>query len=151
MKQIDLKLKDGEFTNPLRNSLHFPEQAFEIFRSLKDHASETLLVIYLKHDLTGFYDVHSTGCSIYTMLDQHELFGRAYMTKARYMILVHNHPSGDPTPSPQDLENLETIRAFAAPLDKRRLLGLLDFIIVGDDTYWSWAEDKGLKGYEGLL
>lgn len=149
MKKIDLKLVAGEFKNPLLEKILFPEQVHEIFKSLKDKASETLLVVYLKDDFRGLYDVHSTGASSWTGFDQHDLFGRAYMTKSRYMILVHNHPNGNSKPSGGDLEILETIKELSAPLDKRRILGLLDFIIVAEDGYWSWAEEENnVQGYE---
>ena len=148
MKQIELRLTDGEHTNPVKNSVRFPSQVYDVFASLKDKASETLLVIYLSEDYTGIYDVHSTGASAMVTLDLHDLFGRAYLTRSRYMILVHNHPKGDPSPSPADLEALEAIRLMAAPMDARRLVGLLDFVIIGDDSYWSWAEENGITGYE---
>ena len=143
-----MKLVDGEFENPLKNIVRFPSQVADIFNSLKDQASETLLVIYLRDDFTGIYDVHSTGASSYTAFDQHDLFGRAYMTKSRHMILVHNHPGGDPKPSDEGREILATIQALTAPLDKKRILGMLDFIIIGDGTYWSWFEYEIDEGYE---
>jgi len=139
MRKIDLKLVDGEYENPLKNAIHHPEDISRIFRSLKDKASETLLVIYLQHDLTGIYDVHSTGPSGTTVFDAQDLFGRAYVTRSRYMILVHNHPSGDATPSPEDLQNLSDILALAKPM---RSISLLDFIIIGEDDIWSWFEEN---------
>lgn len=68
-----------------------------------------------------------------------ELFGDAVRIHAAGIILVHNHPSGDPEPSPDDLHL--TADAIAAG----RLLGLpvLDHIILGRDSYVS-LRDRGV-------
>ncbi|MBL4767779.1 MAG: hypothetical protein JKY94_08710 [Rhodobacteraceae bacterium] len=73
------------------------------------------------------------------MFDPPDLFGRAYVTKSRYVILIHNHPGGDPTPSPKDFQNLSDIQAYAKPM---RNISLLDFIIVGENSEWSWFEEN---------
>ena len=139
MKEISWQLVDGEHTNPLHETVRLPEQVAAVFQSLKDHASETCLAVYLKEDLTGTYDVHSTGTPAMTTLSINDLFGRAYVTRARYIVLVHNHPKGDPTPSPQDRAILAEIKRYADPLPT---VTLLDFIIIGEGKYWSWFEEE---------
>lgn len=146
MKKIDLKLVDGEFTNPVREKVARSEDIYKIFASLKDHASETLLVAYLQHDLTGVYDIHSTGCPAWTSFSMHDLFGRAYLLRARYFILVHNHPGGKTEPSPQDLAILNDIKSFIAPMQDR--LSMMDFIIVAGEHYWSWFDEEDGGEYE---
>jgi DNA repair protein RadC len=56
------------------------------------------------------------------------------------MVLVHNHPSGDPTPSGADLELTE--RLFVAG----ELLGIevVDHVIIGDGRFVSLAEEGGM-------
>lgn len=54
-------------------------------------------------------------------------------TKAPKIILVHNHPSGDPTPSKQDIEFTNMIYEIAAALD----IQLLDHLVIGDQKYTS--------------
>lgn len=53
--------------------------------------------------------------------------------KAPKIILVHNHPSGDPTPSKQDIEFTNMIYEIAAALD----IQLLDHLVIGDQKYTS--------------
>mgnify|MGYP002580935888 CR=1 FL=1 len=54
------------------------------------------------------------------------------------IILVHNHPSGDPTPSTEDKKLTEQIRAGASVLG----LTLADHIVIGDQQYFSFRENK---------
>ena len=53
-------------------------------------------------------------------------------------ILIHNHPSGDPTPSTEDKKLTEQIRAGASVLG----LTLADHIVIGDQQYFSFRENK---------
>jgi DNA repair protein RadC len=73
-----------------------------------------------------------------------EVFKPAIAESAARVIFVHNHPSGDPEPSPQDR------RLTARLCEAGRLVGIpvLDHIIVGDGAYFSFAEE-GLLGSEG--
>lgn len=68
-----------------------------------------------------------------------EVFRIAMSESAAAIILLHNHPSGDPTPSPADLEM--TTRFTNAG----QLLGIevLDHVILGTDHWWSIREKKG--------
>jgi len=68
-----------------------------------------------------------------------ELFRDAVRINASGVILVHNHPSGDPTPSPDDLH------LTAAALAAGRLLDiqLLDHLVIGHDVYVS-LRDRGV-------
>jgi DNA repair protein RadC len=76
-----------------------------------------------------------------------ELFKEAIRQNAAAIALVHNHPSGDPTPSPQDVElTREAVRAGSL-LD----LEVLDHVVVGRgsserDSYVSLKE-RGLGGF----
>ncbi len=55
------------------------------------------------------------------------------------IIVVHNHPSGDPTPSPEDVLVTRTLRTSAAMMD----IELLDHIVLGQGQFVS-LKDKGL-------
>lgn len=68
-----------------------------------------------------------------------EIFKEAIRCSAASFICVHNHPSGDPTPSREDLEVTERL------IEASHLMGieLLDHVVIGDKRYFSMKE-KGL-------
>ena len=68
-----------------------------------------------------------------------EIFLEALRHQAVSLILVHNHPSGDPEPSLEDIRLTKRIREAGELLDIR----LLDHIIIGDNSYVSLKE-RGL-------
>ena len=67
-----------------------------------------------------------------------ELFKDAIQRNAASIILVHNHPSGDPMPSPED------IRLTKAAIDAGKLLDIkvLDHLVIGDGRYVSLNQKK---------
>ena len=65
-----------------------------------------------------------------------EIFVEALSVHAVRLVLVHNHPSGDPAPSREDLQMTERIRSAGELLGIR----LLDHIIIGDNRYSSLRE-----------
>jgi DNA repair protein RadC len=68
-----------------------------------------------------------------------ELFRDAVRLNATGLILVHNHPSGDPTPSPDDLHLTAEALAAGRLLD----IEVLDHLIVGHDA-WVSLRDRGV-------
>ncbi|HET9586805.1 MAG TPA: DNA repair protein RadC, partial [Bradyrhizobium sp.] len=83
-------------------------------------------------------EVQSTGTVDHTPVYPREVVKRALELSATALILVHNHPSGDPTPSHADIEMTRTIVDVAKPLG----IAVHDHIIVGRDGHASF---KGLK------
>ena len=68
-----------------------------------------------------------------------ELFRDAVRLTASGVILVHNHPSGDPTPSPDDLHLTAEALAAGRLLD----IAVLDHLVIGHDAYVS-MRDRGI-------
>ena len=83
-------------------------------------------------------EVQQTGTVDHTPVYPREVVKRALELSATALILVHNHPSGDPTPSHADIEMTRTIVEVAKPLG----IAVHDHIIVGRDGHASF---KGLK------
>ena len=96
-----------------------------------------LLLLNSKTKLIGESEL-SLGTVNTTLVSPREVFVEALRRNAVAVILLHNHPSGDPTPSKQDI--LITRRVTEAG----RLIGveLLDHIIIGDNCFIS-LRDKG--------
>jgi len=69
-----------------------------------------------------------------------EVFKRAVAESAHAVLFAHNHPSGDPGPSPQDH------RLTARLVKAGDLMGIkvLDHIIVGKESYYSFAENGNM-------
>jgi DNA repair protein RadC len=68
-----------------------------------------------------------------------ELFRDAVRLDASGVVLVHNHPSGDPTPSPDDLHLTAEAIAAGRLLD----VDVLDHVVFGHDT-WVSLRDRGV-------
>ena len=83
-------------------------------------------------------EVQQTGTIDHTPVYPREVVKRALELSATAVILVHNHPSGDPTPSRADIQMTQQIISVAQPLG----ISVHDHIIVGKDGH---ASLKGLK------
>lgn len=69
-----------------------------------------------------------------------EIFKEAYLLSANGIICIHNHPSGDPTPSKEDMMITRKIKEIAMIHGIR----LVDHLIVGVNSYYSFYEDNKL-------
>ncbi|MBM3608902.1 MAG: JAB domain-containing protein [Alphaproteobacteria bacterium] len=83
-------------------------------------------------------EIQGTGTVDHTPVYPREVVRRALELSATALILVHNHPSGDPTPSGADIRMTQDIAAIAKPMG----IALHDHIIVGRNGHASF---KGLK------
>ena len=83
-------------------------------------------------------EIQQTGTADHTPVYPREVIKRALELSATALILVHNHPSGDPTPSQADIQMTKAIVQIATPLG----ISVHDHIIVGKNGH---ASLKGLK------
>jgi DNA repair protein RadC len=83
-------------------------------------------------------EVVSVGTLNSSIVHPRELFKSAIKESANSVILAHNHPSGDPTPSQEDEEMTDRI------MDAGKLLGIdvLDHVIIGKDEFYSFKEKR---------
>ena len=121
-----------------KHSITKPEQVYQlVWPSLLNQGNEFLIGLYLnrrKHLIQ--LDVLTQGTDWMTIVDPKQIYQKALLCRASGLILVHNHPSGDPTPSEQDLRITDEIRTVGSVLR----IPLLDHLIVGSDSYVSLAE-----------
>lgn len=83
--------------------------------------------------------VLSTGTFNATLISPRDICIRAIRNEASYIVILHNHPSGDPTPSRQDMLVTKKIKEVSDLVE----IPLLDHIIIGDNRYTSFIQ-KGL-------
>ena len=75
-----------------------------------------------------------------SIIHPREIFKEAYLLSANGIICIHNHPSGDPTPSKEDMMITRKIKEIAMIHGIR----LVDHLIVGVNSYYSFYEDNKL-------
>lgn len=109
---------------------------------LGDDPRERFAVVYLdtKHRTIAVHEAHVGTCDA-TPVHPREVFGPAVALAATAIIVAHNHPSGDPTPSANDRAVTERLRQAGGLLG----ITLLDHVVIGDARYYSFAEDRTLS------
>jgi DNA repair protein RadC len=123
---------------PPGRALNSPREVFELVRGdLEDADREHFLVVHLstKNTVNGVETV-SIGTLDGSMVHPREVFKGAILNSAASVILVHNHPSGNPEPSPDDLNLTKRLK------EAGNILGIevLDHIVVGKGRYLSFKD-----------
>jgi DNA repair protein RadC len=113
----------------------------DVFRLMQPYAAREvaeafwLLLLDAQHR-TGEPAVITRGLLNASLVHPREVFRAAIVGNAAAVILCHNHPSGDPTPSPDDRAVTDQLVAAGRLLD----IPVHDHVIVGRDRYSSFAE-----------
>jgi len=142
LKRIELQMVSdhsvpyGPIPNGIPKGLEVKneEDVFRVFGFLSGLVQEEMYALYLnsKHKVLGFYMV-SRGSIDKTICSPADILRPALLLGCGSIILIHNHPSGIPDPSGEDLS------VTKAMIEACRLLGfkLLDHIIIGEGCYRS--------------
>ncbi len=121
-----------------------PKSAVEVLQpEVAGKSVEELHALYLgRRGQLLHHACLSRGSSHNTIVDPHSIFRLGLLTGASRLILAHNHPSGDPRASPED------IAATRRVADAGRLLGLplVDHLILAGGRWTSLAEEGLLPG-----
>lgn len=113
---------------------------FQIFRSLVNTPRETFICLHLDNkNKILCVDFVSQGSLTASIVHPREVFIPVLLSGAAAILFVHQHPSGDPEPSREDLDITTRLKQCGELLGVR----VLDFLIVGQDRYVSLA-DRGL-------
>jgi DNA repair protein RadC len=112
----------------------------QLFEFLVKETKEHFIAIHLdsKNKILCI-DRVSSGSLSASVVHPREVMKSTLLSSAAALILVHNHPSGDPTPSREDSELTSRLKEAAEILGVR----LLDHVIIGDGQYVSMA-DRGI-------
>ena len=124
--------------NPKDNLVLSAQDAISLTSDIKDKKKEHLICLYLNaRNALLQKEVVSIGTLDKSIVHPREIFGPAVELRAAGIILVHNHPSGDVTPSKQDIDVVQTL------LEAGKIMGVnvIDFIIVSEDNSHSFFSD----------
>lgn len=94
-----------------------------------------LLLLNTKHRVLGVHEL-GRGTLDSCLVHPRDVFKSALLANAAGVIVCHNHPSGDPTPSADDVALCMRLRQCAQMLG----IDLVDFLIIGDGRYFSFTE-----------
>lgn len=120
--------------------INSPSSIAKIYmEEMRYHEREHFKVIFLntKNAIIGDEDI-SIGTVNASLVDPREIFKMALMYKAVHLILMHNHPSGIPTPSQNDIDVTKRMVKAGHVLG----IEILDHIIIGDGNYISLKEQS---------
>jgi DNA repair protein RadC len=135
-------LRDGAIN---KNFFGSSKAVFDyLFHSMRDLKREVFKVLYLnrKNELIADQDVFLgslTGSAVYPR----EIMTQALEHKAAALVFVHNHPSGDPSPSAED-RKLTRDLVWASQL---LMIQVLDHVIIGHNTYYSFADEGMIQTF----
>jgi len=136
----DLPQLDG------RQALQGPGDAMRFLRGLlQPEPVEVMVAVMLtvKFRPICFHEIGRGSLST-VIADPRDVFKAALLANAGGVIVSHNHPSGDPAPSPEDLAITRRLAAAGSLLS----ITLVDHIVIGsDDRYFSFSESGLLSGF----
>jgi DNA repair protein RadC len=135
---MELGRRMARETSVERPRIQGPADVYEICApALRDLRQEEFRVLLLNTQHTVLRELVITRGTLDTsVVHPREVFRAAISESAAAIILVHNHPSGDPAPSQEDRDVTEQLAAAG------RLIGIsvLDHVVVGDGRYVSFVE-----------
>ncbi|MFA5823215.1 MAG: DNA repair protein RadC [Thermodesulfovibrionales bacterium] len=121
------------------NTIIDAETVYALFSFLQQETKEHFIALHLdaKNRILCI-DRVSAGTMTNSLIHPREVFKTALLSSAASLLLIHNHPSGDPTPSRDDISITEKLRGAGEIMG----IAVLDHVIIGDG-YVSLKE----KGY----
>ena len=140
--RFDVRLvRDGRVATLEPTIIRRPEDTLPVLESeLSELAYERFIALALntKNHVTAVLPV-SSGSLNASIVHPRELFQRAILANCASLILAHNHPSGDPAPSPEDIALTRKLIDAGLLLD----IPVLDHIVLGYGRYVSFKQ-RGL-------
>jgi DNA repair protein RadC len=135
---LDLGRRACEEARPERERVQAPRDVYERFRYvLRDLNHEEFHVLLLNGHNEILFDLRiGQGTAEATLVHPREVFRRAIAEAATGVILVHNHPSGDPTPSDADQVTTDVLRRAGDTVG----IPVLDHIVIGEGRFISFVD-----------
>lgn len=134
---IELGRRTSGAGKGMRTVIESPADVAAMFEHLRSEKREHFVAVYLdaKAFVLRAVTIH-IGTVTSSLVGPREVFREAVREGAVSLVVAHNHPSGDPTPSPEDIEVTKQLKAVGEMLDIR----LLDHVILGDRRHVSLRE-----------
>ncbi|MDO5715071.1 MAG: DNA repair protein RadC [Tissierellia bacterium] len=99
-----------------------------------------IVILNTKKEIIYIREI-SKGTVNMTVVHPREVFKQAIEDGAHSIILLHNHPSGDPKPSTEDIQLTKRLKECSEIIG----IPIVDHIIIGDNTYFSFVEEELLQ------
>jgi len=130
MKLIRENVKDYKITKA--------KDVYNFLKEFEDEDREHFIVLGLSTNNKVLYrEVTNIGILNASILHPREIFKKAIIMSCNSIIIAHNHPSGNPQPSNEDLDITKRLTEAGKILDIR----VIDNIIIGKNKFWSNIED----------
>jgi DNA repair protein RadC len=140
--EIGRRFREDEIVSAKQKIASAQDVVHIIVPHIRDLKTEVSKVVYLNSDnrIIDITDA-AAGTVNHAMPIVREIIHAALQKFAAAIVCVHNHPSGNITPSPEDVKFTAELTAAG------KLMGIkvLDHIIIGGDTFYSFANDGALK------
>lgn len=132
-KLLLIKEQDFEYNRKITSTLDVVKFIREVLQ-IQNESQEVVYLLSLnnKNQIVGFFEIARGGLNMCNLSIPH-LFKSILLSNSQKFILVHNHPSGDPTPSKNDIDITKDILKASKILK----LEFLDHLIIGDNEYQS--------------
>ncbi|MBS1705815.1 MAG: DNA repair protein RadC [Armatimonadetes bacterium] len=136
---IELGRRSGLSAKGELRTISGPDDVFKLFSYLADEPQEHFCALLLnsKNGVIGIRTIHK-GTINMSIVGPREVFREAIREGAASIIVVHNHPSGDPTPSPEDIDLTLKLMAIGETLD----IPVRDHVVVGHHEFVSLKRKK---------
>lgn len=106
-----------------------------------DHEEMWAMFLTIENSLIN-QEMLTKGTLTSTLIDARTIVKHSLMNNAAGVIIVHNHPSGNPNPSPCDVRETQKVRDACKLMD----ISLVDHIVISRDSYYSFA-DEAISNY----
>lgn len=136
---LELGRRSEALTKDPVSRIDSPSDAFDLLRYLRGEKKEHFVAVLLdaKNHVMRVAEIH-VGTLTASIVGPREVFREAIRDGACSIIVAHNHPSGDPTPSPEDRDITEKLTDIGDMLD----IPVLDHIIIGEAEGYSLRSGK---------
>ena len=140
--QLKYRIKRVKADQKIGQKITDAETVFKLFLDMRDDAKEKLYLLCVDGNQKILcFELIAMGSDFELFTNQREIFRTPILISAEGVILVHNHPLGEASPSEEDQAFTQAIAPTARALGFK----LIDHIIIAADKFYSFRENRELK------